>query len=316
MNIIRRLIGAIGGVILSQKSADNLIGQRDRAVIELVNLENSKLKLGLFGIVLSKDRALQLYSLLDSYNELVINQAPLTIIYTASTAEHQIAYEEVIAIVSRKFSNIYFIKETDGFRKTLLSVLDKVQVKNIFFLVDDIVFIRKVDLSFASLLDTSHFILSLRHSPYLSRSYTSNKKQYPPQLLELKENHELFKFRWFEKGCEWSDPWSVDGQILSTAEVKVISKISNFAAPNSYEAALKSFNSICKDRLGLCYFESKILNIPINRVQNECDNISGDVSPDLLLEEWNNGKMLDTSKLLTHIPQSPHEEHILQFKIR
>ncbi|MBU3917614.1 hypothetical protein KKA14_18950 [bacterium] len=314
--IARRLIGAIGGVLLSKQAAENLTTQRDLAVLELATIENRSLKPGLVGIVMSKDRALQLYSLLSTYRELVINPAPLTVIYNASTIEHANAYEEVKALIFETSQNIKFVEETDGFRKTLLKILDEVQVKNIFFLVDDIVFIRNIDLTYANTLDTSRYVLSLRHSPYLTRSYTGNRSQMPPKLSKFRAMQEMFEFRWFEEGSEWSDPWSVDGQVLSTAEVRIITKVSTFSAPNSYEAALKSFNTLCVERRGLCYSESKILNLPINRVQNECENLSGSVSPEYLLDQWCKGMMLDTSNLLTHIPQSPHEEHLVVFKIR
>jgi len=171
-------------------------------------------------------------------------------------------------------------------------------------------------LDYAYNLDASHYVLSLRHSPSLTRSYTANKKQLPPKLSDFKAVSGMFEFHWFEAGNEWSDPWSVDGQILSTAEVIAITKVSSFSAPNSYEAAMKSFNKLCSNRVGLCYFESKILNLPINRVQNECENLSGTVSPEYLLDQWQKGMMLDTTKLLTHIPQSPHEEHEIIFKMR
>lgn len=316
MQLLRRLIRYAGGVLLSKQTAANLLLQRDRAVIELAAIENRNLKQGLAGIVVSKDRALQLYSLLFTYHELVTNPAPLTVIYTVSTVEHANSYEEVSKLISKIYPNIKLVKEVGGFRNTLLMILDKIQVKNIFFLVDDIVFIRNFDFAFASTLNTNRFVLSLRHSPHLTRSYTANKSQKPPKLLKFKEVQGMFEFSWFEEGCEWSNPWSVDGHILSTGEVRVLTKVSSFTAPNSYEAALNSFNSLCSEKRGLCYFESKILNLPINRVQNEYVNLSGSVSPEFLLDQWNKGMMLDTSKLRSHTPQSPHEEHLIDFKIR
>ena len=51
-------------------------------------------------------------------------------------------------------------------------------------------------------------------------------------------------------------------------------------------------------------------------MQNECDNLSGSVTPEYLLEQWNRGAMLDTESLLNHVPTSPHEEHLIRFKNR
>ena len=316
MQIVRRLLDRVGGVLLSKKTAENLMTQRDRAVIALAAIENASLKQGVAGIVVSKDRALQLYSLLSTYRELVTNPAPLTVIFTASTIQHRNAYQEVTALILETNQDIKFIEEENGFRNTLLKILEEIQVKNIFFLVDDIVFIRKLDLGFASTLNTKRYILSLRHSPQLKRSYTANRNQPPPKMAKFEDERGMLEFRWFEQGCEWSDPWSVDGQVLSTAEVRAITKVSNFSAPNSYEATLKSFNALCIERYGICYLESKILNLPINRVQNECENLSGSVSSDYLLHQWGKGMMLDTSNFLTHIPRSPHEEHLIILKNR
>lgn len=316
MQLVRNIIAGFGGVLLSRQNFENIIAQRDLAVSKLTVIENDKLKAGLVGIVFSKDRALQLYSLLVSYYELVSNRVPLTVIYATSTKEHSRSYDDVKKMVLELNLDVRFVEESEGFRNSLLKTLDDVCVKNIFFLVDDIIFLRKVDLDFAIKIDTSRYVLSLRHSPYLTKSYTANKNQLPPKLSEFKDQPGVFEFSWFEKGCEWSDPWSVDGQILSTSEVKMITKVSNFKAPNSYESSLKSFNSFCVLRRGLCYSESKIINLPINRVQNECDNFSGSVSAEYLLEQWNRGMMLDTDSLLTHVPISPHEEHLIKLKKR
>jgi len=313
LKIIRNIIDKVGGVLLSKRSFESLQSQRDKAALKLIKIEDEHLVAGLEGIIVSKDRALQLFSLLISYFDKVTNPVPLTIIYTASTPEHAKAYEEVKDLINKIAPNIKLVNELDGFQNTLINIIDKLKVKNVFFLVDDILFIRKVDLKFACHLDTSRYILSLRHSPNLTRSYTANRKQIPPKLSNFNIELGLLEFRWFEKGCEWSDPWSVDGHIFSTAEVRILTKISSFSAPNSYEGALKSFNSLCKERSGLCYFESKILNLPINRVQNEFSNLSGSISPEYLLEKWNEGLMLDTSKFDKHVPQSPHEEHDIIF---
>ena len=126
----------------------------------------------------------------------------------------------------------------------------------------------------------------------------------------------MLRFEWFEQGNEWSDPWSVDGQVLSVAEVHVLTRLSDFNAPNSYEGALKSFNDLAVGREGVCYSESKVLNLPINRVQAEVMNFSGNVPPEFLLEQWRKGMMLDTGFLMNHIPRAPHEEHLMAFKKR
>lgn len=316
LGLLRRALQLVGGVVMSQRAADELTLQRDRAVAKLAEIESADLEPGLSGIVVSKDRALQLYSLLCTYRELVEHPVALTVIYSTSTEAHSKAYKEVEGLFANGSLKVEFVKEAESFRVTINKILSRISTKNIVFLVDDIVFIRHVDLAFAAQLYTSRYILSLRHSPALTRSYTSNTNQRPPRLLEFSGNPELLQFQWFEAGHEWSDPWSLDGQVLSTAEVRAMTKVCDFVAPNTYEAALKTFSSMCTMRLGLCYSESKILNLPINRVQNEVANLSGEISPEYLLSQWNKGMMLDTEMLRSHIPRSTHEEYAVALKIR
>lgn len=312
----RRFVELGGGMLLSRRSHHQLLVQRATAVKALVNTELSLLHEGLAGIVFSKDRALQLYSLLSTYSRLVKNPAPLTVLYSSSTEGHTDAYLEAQHELKDRGLDVSFVRQGAKFKEDLLAILEAIKVRNLFFLVDDIIFIRPVDLGFVARLDPQRAILSLRHGPHLRRSYTAAVRQIPPTLVSSPDHPELLQFHWFEQGNEWSDPWSVDGQILSTAEVRVFSRISDYHAPNSYEGQLKTFNDLTLGRIGLCYPQSKILNLPINRVQTEIKNYSGETTPEFLLERWSEGLMLDTAMFETHVPMSPHENHEVKFKRR
>lgn len=302
--------------MLSERAYDQLLSQRARAVTELAELENARFVTGLTGVAFSRDRALQLYTLLHTYFTLVKNPVPIVVVYNATTDLHAEAYREVETACQVAPVKVTFVQERSGFRESLLAVLTQITSRNIFFLVDDIIFIRPLDLESIKDIDPTRAILSFRHSPHLRRSYTAGVNQDPPNFSPSELGPDLLSFNWFEQGYEWSDPWSVDGQILSTAEVRVLSRLCDFKAPNTYEGALKTFNDITRNRSGVCYTESKIINLPINRVQNEVLNSSGSISPEFLLEQWNKGMMLDTSMFDDHIPESPHEEHPVRFKKR
>jgi hypothetical protein len=171
-------------------------------------------------------------------------------------------------------------------------------------------------LGIARRIDSRVEILSLRLSPKLTKSYTANQNQLPPKFSQSDIDSDLLKFQWFEKGCEWSYPWSVDGNIFSTAEIRVLTRISQFVAPNSYEDCLRLFEDLAKNRTGYCFKESKILNLAINRVQEERPNASGDITADYLLGKWNAGFQMDRDKFVFHQPKSPHEEHDIEFRRR
>ena len=315
-DVARSVAGFAGGVLLSKTIYQQILLQRKNATDILVAMERAKLRTGLACLVFSKDRPLQLFTLLHTYFENVKNPAPVTVIYDTSNQEYANAYLDVAKYFLDKSVSVAFVKEVGSFRETLTRELDKLEVNALFFLVDDIIFIRPLDLSFVKELDPQTAVLSLRHSPKLRRSYTGNASVVPPAFSNFHASPELLSFKWFESGYEWSDPWSVDGQVLSTAEVRVLTRISDFKAPNTYEVALKAFNDIVANRIGICFRESKILNLPINRVQNEIPNLSGSISCVYLLEQWNLGMMIDTQMFAHHTPISPHEEHVIQFKRR
>ena len=311
---IRQLVSIFEAVLISKREYYQYQSQLTNAVHDLVEEEAKHHDVGgIACIIFSKDRVIQLHSLLETYEKFVSNPAPIYVIYEASSNEHELSYLELSRILNKKSLDIKFIKEKKSFRKTLLELLSSIKTKKTFFLTDDNIFISNVDLSLLSRINPLKKILSLRHNPNINYSYTANENFNPPNFKPCKENNQLLEFNWFERECEWSDPWSVDGHIYSTAEVLVLSKISDYRFPNSYEASLKSFNFLMNDRKGVCFSKSVILNIPLNIVQNESDNLSGNVSTDYLLKCWNDGFKLDVSFLEDHPVKSTHEIQSLSF---
>ena len=310
------MASSAGVVLLSERAHGELLAQRYRAVSELTKIGENGLVPGLSCIVVSSDRAMQLYALLETYFKFVLNPSPVTVLYKSSDERHEKAYGEVAAAFRDAPARVAFLREQAGFRATLIGELARIKTRNLIFLTDDNLFLRPIDFRFAAEVDPLRSVLSLRHSPHLRRSYTAGVEHIPPTLFPVESHPELLRFKWFEQGAEWSDPWSVDGHVLSTAEVSVLTRLSEFKAPNTYEAALKTFNDLAKDRDGLCYRDSLIVNLPINRVQNEIQNKCGEISADFLLARWNEGLALDAGKFESLVPQSTHEEHPISFKKR
>jgi len=316
IKIIKFLLKKIGIVLISTNKEKLLYKQRDNATKKIVEIFSSNYEKGIEGIVFSKDRAIQLYSLLESYLKFVINPCKLHILYNASNSEHLKTYKELEKIISKKTELIKFCLEENTFKINLMDCISKVRSNNIFFLVDDILFLRSVDFDIVRGIDSSNYTLSLRLSPQLKRSYTARKKHQLPNFRKSTMDSQLLEFSWTESDLEWSNHWSVDGHIFSTAEIKAISEISDFNGPNSYEGILNTFDTIIINRKGLCFEESIILNLPINRVQNEFKNFSGQLSTEMLLSLWNQGSKINIDKFENYIPESTHEEHEIEFTSR
>lgn len=314
---LNKLFRFFGGELISKNEIIQYRSHLLNCINYMTNLEKKKyLEQGLSCVVFSKDRAMQLYSLIESYNKFVKNPVDLQVIYNSSSTDHELAYKELSNLIKNFPFKVNLIKEKQSFRETLLNVLTNIKTKNLFFLTDDDLFINNLDINLLLSINPKNEILSLRHNPKISYSFTANAHFKPPRFRIFQSIDNLNEFDWFDSGYEWSDPWSVNGQIYLTAEIVAISKISLFQFPNSYENALKFFNFLMIDRKGLCYDESIIMNIPMNIVQSEYKNLHGDITIESLLESWKRGYKLDIDVFKNSKLNSTHKNTKVQFKKR
>jgi hypothetical protein len=266
------------------------------------------------GIVFSKDRPLQLFALLSSYAELVRDPPPLHVLYRASDEAYRTAYEEALRASPAPLGEVIL---EGSFREDLLALLDGIEAQRVFFLVDDIVFVREVDLAPLVRLDPSRFVPSLRLGAHLSRSYTRGREQpLPPFQDGILDDPDLLCWRWRDGALDWGYPLSVDGHLFSTAEMRVLARTVGFSAPNSFEGALQDHLGRFADRLGVCHREARILNVPCNKVQGEFPNRFGAIDAATLLEVWQSGRRLDHRRLYGIVNESAHQEVELAFVSR
>jgi hypothetical protein len=151
-------------------------------------------------------------------------------------------------------------------------------------------------------------------APHVRRCYTLQKEQPLPEF----RNHEsgFLTWKWNEGRYDWGYPLSLDGHLFSTAELRAMVRHTVFSAPNSLEKALQSFGDLFLPRYGACFAESRIVNIPVNKVQTEIDNRSGGVHQDELLEKWEKGMRMDYRRLYDTVNESAHQELPIQLLAR
>lgn len=268
------------------------------------------------GIVFSMDRAMQLHALLGSYRDHASSAPPVTVIYRVSSEQHEIAYREVI----REFSDIVetAVKQDtrEQFRGLVIDVMRRSQAKLFFFLVDDNIFIEPVDISEFASHSTAFSIPTLRLGENLEKSYTMNKVQSKPPLIEFAEPvaagsrtcSDLLAWRWCDGELDWGYPLSVDGHFFQREEFLAMVEATEFDSPNTFEGNLQLFNSAYQWRIGICYRKSRLVNIPYNRVQSDIENIHGDVHQGYLLEKWNEGYRIDRFAYYGMTNESAHQE--------
>src|SRR5829696_1488892 len=120
--VLRSLLRRVGLSVHRARSSDALV-RRARAATELVgvlsSVDRERAGRGAEGVVFSMDRAMQLHALLVSYQSRVANPAPLHVLYRASSAAHQAAYDEVLATFPHVLGSVNRQQERATFRPQL-----------------------------------------------------------------------------------------------------------------------------------------------------------------------------------------------------
>jgi len=260
-------------------------------------------------IVFSKDRALQLHGLISTLREMVSPDLTVHVLYTASSSPHQKAYDEVNDLF--RMSNIHFVQQSNAqsFKTDLLEILFCLTGDMMFFLVDDILFTEPVRLQDILKFDPDEYVLSLRMGQNLNRCYVLQTPQTLPHFLDPPAGvGDKIVWQWDRAELDWSYPLSVDGHLFSRREMVAMAALTSFSAPNSFEDALQTFKPLFSRRYGLAYKKSRIVNIPLNRVQEERENLAGNIHPDELLAFWQKGYQIDYAKLYGLANESAHQE--------
>ena len=296
--------------------------QQEKAIRAFVQCKDRWKKLenpsGVEGIVFSKDRALQLHGLLSTLREKVFPAVPVHVLYLASSSAHQKAYDEVSEMFIKQ--NVRFIQQTNdhSFKQDLMEILFSLSCDTLFFLVDDIVITESLDLNDISKFDPDEFVPSLRMGQNLTRCYVQQSPQPLPNFLDhpIKENGKIV-WQWDQGDLDWGYPLSVDGHFFARREMAAMASLISFSAPNSFEDRLQMFKPFFHTRCGIGYKKSRMVNIPMNRVQTEINNNrSGNIHPDELLAKWQRGYQMDYKKFYGIVNESAHQELALPLTLR
>jgi hypothetical protein len=309
--IINKIANYFGISIKKIKYIDLITDQRNFLLKKFCE-KKQRTKIGISCIIFSKDRALQLYALLESMRINCDGIGEIYIIYTCSTADHLNSYISLIdELICTK--NIHFIREAVDFKSTLESTINKIYNDKIMFLVDDNLFTKKCNLNNILNSINTYQVISLRLGAGVTYSYTANRKIKQPVLRSYKYKYDFLEFNWMNSEGEWGDPCSLDGNIFSTNIIEVITSTYNFIGPNSYEAGFKTFENLFYQENAICPKQPVIKNLAINKVQNEYKNRFGNISALYLLDKWRSGKKINIEKIKGLENNSTHLEVKLEY---
>jgi hypothetical protein len=268
-------------------------------------------------VIFSKDRAMQLEALLRSYKEFCkdcyFNN--ITIIWKASTLDFLDGYmtlQENEAYT--KDLGITWVIQTD-FKKNVLESL-KSSSEFSMFLVDDILFkepFSSSDKQFITFRDSKEILcLSLRLWKGIDYCYPTNT------TVTLPNDFDQFTGTWSWVGAEgdWGYPMSVDGHVFRTELISQIAAKLNYYNPNTFEGIMAAFSGMLKNYgKMICYPQgSKLLNLPINRVQNDVNNrFENSISAEEMNQRFLNGDRIDLKPFYFFPNHAPHVNAVVVF---
>jgi hypothetical protein len=225
----------------------------------------------------------------------------LHVIVRCSSEDYIKAYKELFLLFDD--FDIHFHLESN-FRNDLLKVLKNVKSRYLFYLVDDNLFVEKFDFQNITTF-SKRYIVCLRMGMNVNYSYTCSQNI---SLPKFDYNGDFLTWEFHNEKLDWGYIFSVDGNIYETNLIYNMTKSINFSGPNSYEALMNMFRYIFYSYKGLCFHNSRLLNLNLNRVQSEIDNKCGSFSTSELLFKWNNGLRLECDNIYKNSYNSCHIE--------
>ncbi len=264
----------------------------------------------------SFNRPMQLYAHLESVKKFIPNLQDVHIIYRASNKKYLDAYH----IVQKDFSDYKFhqqgITPHTDYKPLIMQSAFTPMNGYIMFSVDDIIvkdFID-VELCMSTLQKTGAYGFYLRLGKNINYCYMLGKKSLLPRHRAI--SNDIISWSFLDGTGDWRYPHSVDMSIYKKSDVVIFFRKNNFSNPNTLESTWTRFPS--KNNFGLCFNESKIVNIPANLVnpsKNRHAKIN-DYTPEALLNKFLEGYKIDTTKFYRIANNSPHQEYPFNFVLR
>jgi glycosyltransferase involved in cell wall biosynthesis len=261
-------------------------------------------------VIFSFDRPLQLYALLESIELYVKGIHSISIIYRTSNDRYERAYQDV----QTTFSDARFLKQQDisDFKTLTLKAINSTPMEHILFAVDDNLVKDDVNLSecIEWLERTQAYGFYLKLGSHLNYCYTMDRPQKVPANIQIKENIRAWQFEFSE--ADWNYPNTVDMTLYRKKDLFSLFGSFNYTNPNWLEWRWASWwvNHKSPTSVGLFYENSKILNVPLNRVQTDILNRTMNLySQEELLEKFEQGLKVDIQPLYQIKNQAVHVEY-------
>lgn len=272
-------------------------------------------------IIFSYHRPLQLYALLESIEEYVTGINNAYIIYRTDNDNFETGYQEVFS----RFSFVTSLKQTinemhNNFYELMMGILEYSKNDYCLFAVDDMIVKDYFDIKEAidALEQTESYAFFYRLGLHLSICYPHVKpnepnsgKQPVPPVEKISENMVSWKFN--EGVGDWNYPNNVDMTLYRRKDIlDAFNNIPRLENPNKIEEFWS--RRYPKNKKGLCYKNSKVINIPMNIVQEVHPNRQmGLFTAEELLNFFNQGLKINIDILYKINNESAHINYVPEF---
>src|SRR5690606_16448132 len=261
--------------------------------------------------IFSFNRPLQLYALLESLEKYVTDINSTTIIYRASNEQYNAAFQTVAS----QFQSVQFLQQQGihDFKTLTLQALNNSSSNYILFAVDDNIVKDYTSLSecITWLENTNAYGFYLKMGTHLDYCYTENSPQLLPPLTQIDQNIFSWEFELGEK--DWHYPNTVDMTLYRKKDLLSLFESLSYTNPNLLEGNWAAWWVINKapSPIGIFYENSKIINIPLNKVQtiNILNRDMNLYTPEELLEKFEAGLKIDISPLYKMKNKAVHTEY-------
>jgi hypothetical protein len=250
-------------------------------------------------IVFSYDRPLQLFAFLESMQKHLQGVGKVTVLYRTSSSSFDKAYEDV----KKKFPSIEWSLQSkdfpkEDFQKLFLQSFTSSPSPYILFAVDDMIVKKDCDLSLCiHFLEQTHaFFFSLRLGSSVRKCYMGGYDQEIPHHVFLSDC--IFGWQLNAARGDWNYATSVDMTLYRKKDLKKCFSSICFHNPNELETLWSRYKELRasfqeKRRMGLCFIEPVVTNIPLNLVHPSNDRNMNFLSTRELLRLYENGYKID-----------------------
>ena len=173
------------------------------------------------------------------------------------------------------------------FKSLLIRLVEESNAENIIFLTDDDMFVKDFTIS-QNILDW------INERPMERQFSLRCGKGISSLPLSVSVKGDYCSWNMYENQGHWGYPFTLDAHIYSKKIILQLIKKYIYTNPNTLE--MNVVGSVRRAKLlgeGMCYKEIKMLNFPINIVQDCVENVSQDVSVEMLNKRYLKGEKLE-----------------------